>query len=170
MKQQIAISYRLTLDEAQQAQSCHFRQFAPRWSRMGLWLFSNLLAVAGVYVLVHDHDSQGYIFVLMGLYYPLLWPLERRWKIRRIFSKNPRDSEVKWDISEDVLRLTDTDINAELKWSGITKAVQAPFGVLLYISKTMFHIFPRRVFGTEDEFAAFVEIVKSRVPRFRQIR
>jgi len=105
-------------------------------------------------------------FLAVGIYWFAIRPFERRWMIRRQFSKRPdRDMEVEWLCDPDKIRAQSAFGHSELGWQAFAKLVQTPVGVMLYSNDQVYHWLPRGGFTSEAEFARFVQLAKSKVHR-----
>jgi hypothetical protein len=108
-----------------------------------------------------------YLFVVIVLlvgspfFFNLL--LRLRWRIQSDLRK-----KIRWEISPDNLRVLTPNSTSEMTWAAFSGFVESKNLFLLYPSKLMFYMFPKRAFGSSDAVESFRELIKSKVPPRKQ--
>jgi len=172
MEQTVTIRFRWTADRLLQASRYHFRHTCRPVFRFGLHFLFGIVMLGGVLVGTSSDSgdkarlavSSG--FFVVGIYWFVIRLFERRWMIRRQFSKRPdRDIEVEWQVASDKIFARSTLAQTEIAWQASTKMVRTPTGVMLYPNDQMYHWLPRHGFASDAEFERFVEIAKTKIQR-----
>jgi hypothetical protein len=139
MEQPVIIRFRWTDDDLFHAYRYHFRHICRPAFRIGLHFLFAVLLIGGVLMLVSSGPAGKAPLPIAlgslagGIYWFVFRPFERRWAVRRQFSKRPdRDIELEWQVSADKIRTQSTLGHSEFVWQAFTKMVRTPSGVLLY--------------------------------------
>jgi len=110
------------------------------------------------------------LFPLLGIYWFLLRPVERRWALRRRFAKRPdKNIEIEWQIWPDRLVTSHKLGCSEVCWDGIMEVVQTSQGYLVYSSPGLFHWLSRHGFQSDDAYERLRELAKDRGIRTRHV-
>lgn len=169
MDQPVTIKYRWTADELLQAYRYHFRHTCRPVFRFGLHIIFALMLLAGVFGLLRESErfsARPIVFVVLGTYWFALRPFERRWMVRRRFSKrSDKDTELEWQVTPDQIQTRSALGRSEFGWQALTKVVRTPTGVMLYPNDQIFHWLPRHGFANDEDFERFVALAKSKIQR-----
>src|SRR5438034_8727394 len=142
MEQPIIIRFRWTAEESLAAYRYHFRHRYPRIGRYAANFIFALNIWIG-YCLVREGASVAYValgiaLMALGVYFFVLRRAERRWMIRRQFSKRPdKDTELEWQVTPEQIQTRSVVEHSQLSWQAFAKVVRTPTGVLLYSSDSI---------------------------------
>ena len=64
---------------------------------------------------------------------------------------------------------SENGVATHIPWRTIPRAVERPKGLFVYESDTVFRWFPKTAFASEAEFAAAIELMRSKVVKFEQM-
>jgi hypothetical protein len=172
MEQPVAVRFRWTADELLQAYRYHFRHICRPVFRFGLHFIFALFLFCGVVTLtaLRPDDKSPLLvsigFLVVGIYWFAIRPFDRRWTVRRRFSKRPdRDIEIEWQAFSDKVLIHSALAQSEASWQAFAKMVRTPSGFLLYPNDQMFHWLPRHGFASDTEFDRFDELTKGKIRR-----
>jgi len=176
MEQPVIIRFRWTDDDLLQAYHYHFRHTCRPVFRFGLHFLFAVLLIGGVLMLVSSGPGGKAPLPISlsclagGVYWFAVRPFERRWVVRRQFSKRPdRDIELAWQVAADKIRTQSTLGHSEFSWQALTKMVRTPSGVMLYPIDQVYHWLPRRGFTSDAEFERFTDLAKSKIQRYHVV-
>ena len=176
MEQPVIIRFRWTDDDLFQAYRYHFRHICRPAFRIGLHFLFAVILIGGVLMLVSSGPAGkaplpvSLSFLFAGIYWFVVRLFERRWVIRRQFSKRPdRDIEIEWQVTADKIRTQSTLGHSEFVWQAFTKMLRTPSGVLLYPVDQIYHWLPRRGFTSDAEFDRFVELARGKIQRYYDV-
>jgi hypothetical protein len=176
VEQPIVIRYRWTADELYQACRYHFRHGCRRPFRFGLHLLFGVLLVGGVHMFILEYSAGGaafaaaIAFLVVGVYWFAFFRIHWRWMVRRRFRKRPdRDIELEWQVADEQIQIQSTLGRSEVTWLAFTKMVRTPHGAMLYPTEDFFHWLPRRGFESDAEYERFLDLAKSRIPRYYDV-
>ena len=172
MEQPVIIRFRWTDDDLFQACRYHFRHTCRPAFRFSLHFLFAALLIGGVVMLASSGPAGkaplpiSLSFMFAGTYWFAVRPFERRWIVRRQFSKRPdRDIELEWHVTADKIRIQSTLGHSEFGWQAFTKMLRTPSGVMLYPIDQIYHWLPRRGFANDAEYERFSELAKSKIER-----
>ncbi len=140
--------------------------------RFALHFLFALMIVGGYGLLCGGKSvAVGIVFILGGVYWFAIRPFERRWMTRRQFAKRPdKDTEIEWLVGPEKLAAKSGLGHGEYFWHAFTKAVRTPAGLMLYLTDQIYHWLPRHAFQSDADYKRVVELAKSRVQRFHDVR
>jgi hypothetical protein len=174
MEQPVVIRFRWTADELLRAYRYHFRHLYPRALRFAANFIFALNIWIG-YCLARERASVAYValgiaLMALGVYFFVLRRAERRWMIRRQFSKRPdKDVELEWQITSEQIQSQSVLGHSQFSWQALSKVVRTPEGVLVYPHGQMFHWLPRHGFASDADFERFIELAKQKIQRYDEV-
>ncbi len=172
MDQTITIRFRWTADELLQAHRYHFRHICRPILRLGLNFIIGFILFGGVLMLFTAGPSGKAPLpviigcLVLGSYWFVVRPFERRWWTRRQFSKRPdRDIEIEWQVGSEKIFAGSVLGQTEITWQAFAKVVCTPNGMMLYPIDQMYHWLPHHGFASDAEIERFVELAKTKIER-----
>jgi hypothetical protein len=60
-------------------------------------------------------------------------------------------------------------VATHIPWTAFHRVVERPKGLLVYDSELVFRWFPKKAFASETDYAAAVELMRSKVSKFEKI-
>ena len=176
MEQPIIIRYRWTADDLYDASCYHFRHRCRPVFRLGLHFLFGVLIVGAVFMFIEEYRTGDGTFMpaiallTVGVYWFAFRPFHVRWMVRRRFRKRPdRDIEIEWRATDDQMELRCTLAHSEVAWPLFTKMVWTSRGVMLYPNEDVYHWLPRRGFESDSEYGRFLNLAKSKIPRYYNV-
>ena len=173
MEQTVTIRYRWTFDELLQAYRYHFRHTCRPVFRFGLHFIFALMLLAGIIGLIRGSGRSSAVpiaLVIVGIYWFTLRSLERRWMLRRQFTKQPaKDIDIEWQFAPEKLAAKSGLGHGEYQWHAFTKIVRTPTGLMLYSTDQIYHWLPRHAFSSAGDYEAVVELAQGKIPRFYEV-
>jgi hypothetical protein len=170
MEQPIILNYRWTVDELLLAYHYHFLHKCRPVFRFALHSIFALFILAGYTAIQNGSMASGLVFCIVGVYWFIFRRLERRWSIRRQFSKRPdQDIEIAWQFTSDEIRLQSGLSQSQFSWECLVKVVRTPVGLLFYPNDQIFHWLPRTGFASDAEFERCAELAKSKIAKYYEV-
>jgi hypothetical protein len=168
----VTTRFRWTAYELSQAYRYHFRHRCRPVFRFGLHFLFAVIFLGGILMLMTSGPAGkaplplSIGFLIVGIYWFAIWPFERRWMIRRQFSKRPdQDMEVEWQVADDKIVTQSALGHSEIGWQAFTKMLRTPTGVMVYTTDQIFNWLPRRGFASGADFERCVALAKSKIQR-----
>lgn len=171
METPISASFRWTVDELLTAQRIHMKH-----SKMGRKIqrasriFGPLALIAGIALGIADGlDARSFFFSVGGVFLIAI-PLLTRQAVRKQFAKRPdRDKILTYQLdSERITSKSDASF-ANFEWNLVSRVLQTPEGILIYLNDQMFHWIPATAFSSRKDEAAFSKLVRAKVADFSDL-
>jgi 2-amino-4-hydroxy-6-hydroxymethyldihydropteridine diphosphokinase len=117
-----------------------------------------------------------WLFKRMGLYKSVA-PFEYQWteKDRARFEKSYRkktgrsESVVACEFDENGFSMTpQDDKTVKYSWEQISRAIERPKGLFVYVRSWMYFWFPKASFATREDYQLLIQIIAQKVPRFER--
>ena len=160
----ISIHYHMTEAEFMTAYNAH-------WSAHHQSTLSNVITgmvgvVVGLALLSLTFWLAVIAVVAGGLLLLITWL--RSFLCRRAFRDAKKyNVNISVAISDAAVHVESAEGKSDLKWDFFTWYLDTPAHVLLYMTKRNFSIIPKSAFQDETQVQAFVELVKSKLKKFR---
>jgi 2-amino-4-hydroxy-6-hydroxymethyldihydropteridine diphosphokinase len=134
-----------------------------------------IIAMAVVFTIV--------ILCLWFWFFKMIWlyksvpPFEYQWteKDRARFEKSYRDktgrneSVITCEFDENGFSMApQDDKTVKYSWEQITKAIERPKGLFVYVRRWMYFWFPKASFATREDYESLVQIIARKVPKFER--
>ena len=107
------------------------------------------------------------VLLFYAVLYPYLMPFLAA---KRVWKRLGFGDELTGTASEDGLAIAGADYAVDYKWQLYERARISDSVVLLYAQKNLWTMFPRSLFADDDDWQAFVGLVKANVPPDRRVR
>lgn len=165
------ISYHITRGDFVEAQKLHCDKSPGAWIRVsrlvGRWLALMVLVTLLGWALV-SRDRLLWLNLRPLFIFAVLWAivfwLWRPFSWRRTYARDHRfEHQITADISEDGIHFDSAMANSNVKWALFLRLLESDQIFLLYQSRRLFNMFPKRAFapGEADQFR---ELVTKHVP------
>jgi YcxB-like protein len=164
----VRISYQISREDFIEAQKLHCSRSPAAWLQVigliGKWLSIVIFGSALVWVLLDPTiwPNLRPLILLVGFWMLFVWVwIPFNW--RRIYARDRKlRVEIFADISEEGIQLHTESADSQAKWSNYIRLLESEKVFLLYISKRLFNIFPKRAFGS-GEVDQFRELSRKHV-------
>ncbi len=165
------VSFFYQVKDLQSAYKLHFRQVS-FWRKNLMLLIGSGSALIGIYFLLLKGTERNQIFLIFLVLYGLGLILFHFWYHRtlgqRIYNKIAElqsAHEVHFD--ENRIRMSNSKVASDLEWKKYILALRTKEITLLYISPSMFHILPQRLFSNKQYKKIETIIEKNGIPILR---
>jgi hypothetical protein len=104
------------------------------------------------------------VFILAWIFiavFPVLWLINTRKILRDPRVKNG----FKYHVSDEGVRVEGSAGVSEFNWTAFVEAREISNGFLLFVTRTSFHVIPRRCFTTNEEVLLFRKIIRANIPK-----
>lgn len=104
--------------------------------------------------------------LIFGLFYIFILFVIMPWNVRRIFSQQKTlHSEHTTVISPETIESTSEHGSMKMRLSDFHRYKVGKDMILLYQSQSLFHMFPRRLFASEEDFQTFISYLEANIGR-----
>lgn len=157
------LEYRLTLNDYLEAAQVTYNSW--RFLKFGLWVVSIFIVIGGIFdIIKRPYQLYSYFTLIFGIcFIPCIQFFMRRGVIDAW--KNPANmmqETITMDISEEVLSVKTSSVEAQIKWQIYTHFVETPNLLIVYLSSRVYYIFPKRAFSSEEQLS-FRELLSRKV-------
>ena len=171
MNEPIVVSYRMSAEEFLRSQRQAMRQQrVTRWYPKFTFAIGILIVLSGLSTYWQGTNGPVgliFTFVFASVFFAMPFYLKRA--SLKFYSRLPtRDKEIAWEISLDSLVCRSDLGSSQFIWAALTKVVQTSEGFLLYPNDHICHWLPTSAFRNHEDLTHFVELARTRVPRFQQ--
>lgn len=108
----------------------------------------------------------GLLYIVGGIFVIVYIPVNLKMRVKRTMSTNEvLSGTLHYEVSENVIRVTQGEETGELPWNRIYKLVANDKRILIYSNRINAYIIPREQIG--DQYEPFVEIAKAKLEKYR---
>jgi hypothetical protein len=161
-------SYPWTVDHLYRARQLHWRHSVRNGFNVVLYAVLALSLAYGLMILFEDGALMpGLLFVFVPIYSLAFRPWYQKWAARRHFLSRPDAGVTITTEFEDAVVRSSTTLGdrGESPWAAFHKAVVGKDGVLIYHNPQIFHWYPKESFESQEDFQAFLELVRTKISR-----
>lgn len=160
------LEYRLTLNDYLKAAQVTYNSW-----RFFKFLFCGInifIVISAIFEIIRKpYHLYNYLSLIFGICnIPLIQFVLRRGVIDAW--KNPANmmqEPINMDITEEVLSVKTSSVEAQIKWQIYTHFVETPNLLIVYLSSQQYYIFPKRAFSSEEQLS-FRELLSRKVKKF----
>jgi hypothetical protein len=162
----IIASFRWSKDEFLRAQRLAVRHFPQ--GRMILRVtrvIGTLILLCGVFNFYrHTVGWFGFCYIMLFALFFFSMPFFTRRAALKLYAQKPdRDMEVKFEISEERVRMGSELASAENSWELFQRIIRGHDGFLIYQSGNLFHWLPLHAFQSADDIERFADLARTKV-------
>ena len=164
------IEYRLTLKDYQEANQTHYESL--RFWYFLNWIFSILLILLGILSILLLSQKIGVLvsfllgcfWLFMGVFVNPYLNLYQRYFVSRTWKSYQALKEaMNVDITQEGLNIKGESFECTSKWKIYTKFMETPKLFMLYQSKNLFNLIPKRAFNSDEEIEEFRELLRTKI-------
>lgn len=167
------LEYRLSVKDYQEANQAHLK--LQLWLYFFFWSF----IIVGLFFLIIPLISEArldlfsvcyFVFFAIIFFNPYFsnplrnYFFSRTWKGFHNFH-HPITTEV----DEEQLKMQTINCESSVKWQLYIKAIETKNLFMLYPSKALFHLIPKRAFSSDEEVKEFRELLRTKIEKFSQV-
>lgn len=148
------LEYRLTLNDYLEAAQVTYNSW--RFFKFALWGSSIFIVISAIFEIIRrPYHLPNYLYLIIGICgIPCIQFSMRRGVIDTW--KNPSNmmqEPITMDITEEMLGVKTSSVQAQIKWQIYTHFVETPNLFIVYLSSRVYYIFPKRAFSSEEQLS-----------------
>jgi hypothetical protein len=167
------LAYRLSLKDFQEANQAHFKsQF---WVYWAFWIFL-LLGILSLILYFLGGQQLDFFLIVCPFFFPII--------CFNPYSSNPLKNyiiKLDWkglhnlhhpmtvEVNEETIKMKNPVFNSSVKWQLYIKAVETKNLFMIYQTKRLFDMIPKRAFSSNEQVEEFRELVRTKIEKFSKV-
>ncbi len=156
------LEYRITFNDFLEAHQAHLK--SQRFLYLFIWIASISVVVVGVAGLFIGDIWNFCLLVIVGICINPSSNVLQRYCLARIWKSQPSIREpITLEVTKEGLTVSSPSFQSNLKWQIYTHFIETKNLFMVYQSKQIFNLFPKRAFSSDEYIHEFRELLRTRL-------
>ncbi len=160
------LEYRLTFNDFLEANQAHLKSH--RFLYLVLWVVSSLMVVAGLVSILIGNIWDSCYSIILGICIFPSFNLLQRYCLARTWKSQPSIREpITFEVTEEGLTVSSPYFQSNVKWQIYTGFLETKNLFMVYQSKQLYNLFPKRAFYSDEQINEFRELLRTMIVNHR---